>query len=99
MKRLAIPDVVLLQPKRFVDARGYFTVTHNKKELSEFIGRNVEFVQDNESRSIENVLRGLHYQIALPQDKLVRVTSGEIFDVAVDIRVGSPTYGKWVGEV
>lgn len=99
MKRLAIPDVVLLQPKRFVDARGYFTVTHNKKELSEFIGRNVEFVQDNESRSIENVLRGLHYQIASPQDKLVRVTSGEIFDVAVDIRVGSPTYGKWVGEV
>jgi dTDP-4-dehydrorhamnose 3,5-epimerase len=98
-KRLSIPDVVLLQPKRFFDERGYFTVTYNKAELSEIVGRNVEFVQDNESQSIENVLRGLHYQLASAQDKLVRVTSGEIFDVAVDLRIGSQTYGRWVGEI
>jgi len=98
-KKLAIPDVLLLQPKRFEDARGYFTVTYNKDDLSKIVGRSVEFVQDNESQSIENVLRGLHYQIALPQDKLIRVTSGEIFDVAVDLRVGSATYGNWIGEV
>lgn len=98
-KRLSISDVILLQPKRFFDNRGYFTVIHNKGELSELVGRDIEFVQDNESESVENVLRGLHYQLGLAQDKLVRVTSGEIFDVAVDLRIGSETYGRWVGEI
>jgi len=98
-KKLSIPDIMLLQPKRFADDRGYFTVTHNKGELSDIVGRNIEFVQDNESQSVENVLRGLHYQLGLAQDKLIRVTSGEIFDVAVDLRIGSETYGRWVGEI
>jgi dTDP-4-dehydrorhamnose 3,5-epimerase len=98
-RKLSIPDVVLLEPKRYFDDRGYFTVTHNKDELSNIVGRNVEFVQDNESQSIENVLRGLHYQISSAQDKLVRTISGGIFDVAVDLRRGSETFGHWVGEV
>lgn len=98
-KRLSIPDVILLQPKRFLDHRGYFTVTHSKAALSDIVGRSVEFVQDNESHSVENVLRGLHYQLGLAQDKLIRVTAGEIFDVAVDLRLKSETYGQWVGEI
>lgn len=97
-RRLSIPDVIAFEPKRFGDGRGYFMVTYNKEEFCEVVGQDIDFVQDNESRSAENVLRGLHYQIGSPQDKLVRVVEGEIFDVAVDLRVGSSTFGKWAGE-
>lgn len=97
--RLAIPDVVLIEPKVFGDERGFFYESFNQQLFEEAIGRQVHFVQDNHSRSIRNVLRGLHYQIQQPQGKLVRVTQGEVFDVAVDIRKSSKTYGQWVGEV
>lgn len=95
---LAIPDVVLFEPKVFGDDRGFFYESFNHQEFEAAIGRRVNFVQDNHSRSLHNVLRGLHYQVHYPQGKLVRVISGEVFDVAVDIRRSSPTFGKWVGE-
>ncbi len=96
---LALPEVVLLEPKVFGDRRGSFFESYNHAQFEEAIGRQVEFVQDNHSRSARNVLRGLHYQIQHPQGKLVRVVSGEVFDVAVDVRRSSPTFGKWVGEL
>jgi dTDP-4-dehydrorhamnose 3,5-epimerase len=96
---LAIPDVVLIEPRVFGDARGFFFESFNQAQFDAAIGRNVTFVQDNHSRSAKNVLRGLHYQIRQPQGKLVRVVAGEVFDVAVDLRKSSPTFGKWVGEV
>ena len=97
--RLDIPDVVLFEPKVFGDDRGFFFESFNSRIFGQLTGLKREFVQDNHSRSAKNVLRGLHYQIQHPQGKLVRVVSGEVFDVAVDIRKGSPTFGKWVGEI
>ena len=94
-----IPDVLLIEPKVFGDDRGFFFESFNRRAFHEATGINVDFVQDNHSKSARNVLRGLHYQLAQPQGKLVRVTQGEVFDVAVDIRKGSPTYGQWVGEI
>ena len=91
-----ISDVLIVEPKVFADARGFFYESFNKK-LMQAAGITGDFVQDNHSHSIKNVLRGLHYQIKQPQGKLIRVTVGEIFDVAVDIRKRSPTFGKWVG--
>jgi len=92
-----IPDVVVLEPKVFGDERGFFLESYNYKIFAEIgLGRN--FVQDNHSRSARNVLRGLHYQLGQPQGKLVRVVVGAIWDVAVDIRRSSPTFGQWVGE-
>lgn len=96
--RLAIPDVILFEPKVFGDDRGFFFESFNHAQFEEAIGRKVSFAQDNHSKSAKNVLRGLHYQIQQPQGKLVRVVAGEVFDVAVDIRKNSPTFGKWVGE-
>ena len=97
--RLTIPDVVLLEPKLFGDNRGFFFESFHQQRFNEAIGRTLSFVQDNHSKSAKGVLRGLHYQIQHPQGKLVRVVSGAVFDVAVDIRKSSPTFGKWVGEV
>lgn len=94
---LAIPDVLLIEPKIFGDERGFFFESFNQSRFEDAIGRKVQFVQDNHSRSSKNVLRGLHYQIRQPQGKLVRVTQGEVFDVAVDLRKNSPTFGQWVG--
>jgi dTDP-4-dehydrorhamnose 3,5-epimerase len=94
--RTALPGVLLLEPKVFGDARGFFFESYNKRAFEEATGVDVDFVQDNYSRSAKNVLRGLHYQIRQPQGKLVRVLQGEIRDVAVDIRRSSPTFGKWV---
>jgi dTDP-4-dehydrorhamnose 3,5-epimerase len=96
---LAIPDVILLEPKVFGDERGFFFESFNQANFEAAIGRHVTFVQDNHSRSVKNVLRGLHYQIQQPQGKLVRVVQGAVFDVAVDIRKSSPTFGQWVGEI
>jgi len=93
----AIPDVLVIEPKVFGDARGFFYESFNNKAFDEAVGRHVEFVQDNHSRSVKAVLRGLHYQIQQPQGKLVRVVRGAVFDVAVDIRKSSPTFGQWVG--
>ena len=93
----AIPDVLIIEPKVFGDARGFFYESFNGRAFDEAVGRHVEFVQDNHSRSSKGVLRGLHYQIQQPQGKLVRVARGAVFDVAVDIRKSSPTFGKWVG--
>ena len=95
--RLAIPDVVQIEPKVFGDARGFFFESFNQKAFNEATGTNHQFVQDNHSRSAKGVLRGLHYQIQQPQGKLVRVVRGAVFDVAVDIRKSSPTFGRWVG--
>lgn len=95
--RLAIPDVVLIEPKVFGDDRGFFFESFNHHQFETAIGHPVHFVQDNHSRSVKNVLRGLHYQICQPQGKLVRVTYGEVFDVAVDLRQSSKTFGQWVG--
>ena len=95
--RLAIPDVVLFEPKVFGDERGFFFESFNQQLFEAAIGRSVNFVQDNHSRSVKNVLRGLHYQIKQPQGKLVRVVQGEVFDVAVDLRNSSSTFGQWVG--
>lgn len=95
--RLAIPDVVLIEPKVFGDSRGFFFESFNQKAFDEATGTNHQFVQDNHSRSAKGVLRGLHYQIQQPQGKLVRVVRGAVFDVAVDIRKSSPTFGQWVG--
>ena len=94
----AIPDVLIIEPKVFGDQRGFFFESYNRRAF-ESHGIPCEFVQDNHSRSAKNVLRGLHYQIKQPQGKLVRVVAGEVFDVAVDIRRSSPTFGKWVGEI
>lgn len=94
-----IPDVKLFKPKVFGDARGFFLESYNDRIFTELLGKSVRFVQDNHSRSAKNVLRGLHFQKEHPQGKLVRVVSGEVFDVAVDLRKGSPTYKKWVGMV
>lgn len=96
---LAIPDVMVCEPQVFGDDRGFFFESFNHRQFEDAVGKSVQFVQDNHSRSAKNVLRGLHYQIAQPQGKLVRVVQGEVFDVAVDIRKNSPTFGKWVGEV
>ena len=96
---LSIPEVVLFEPTVFGDERGFFFESFNQAKFEAAIGRQVSFVQDNHSRSVKNVLRGLHYQIQQPQGKLVRVVHGEVFDVAVDIRKSSPTFGKWVGAV
>lgn len=93
-----IPDVKLIEPNVFGDERGFFMETWNEKSFVE-AGINETFVQDNHSRSVKNTLRGLHYQIKQPQGKLVRVSRGEVFDVAVDLRKGSPTFGHWVGEI
>lgn len=92
-----IPDVLIIEPQIFGDERGFFMESYNCKTWREKTGIDVEFVQDNHSRSTCGVLRGLHYQILQPQGKLVRVIVGEVFDVAVDIRRSSPTFGKWVG--
>lgn len=94
-----IPDVLLLEPKVFGDARGFFYESFNARVFEEATGVKTGFVQDNHSKSARGVLRGLHYQVENPQGKLVRVVQGEVFDVAVDIRRGSPTFGKWVGEL
>ncbi|CAI1123070.1 dTDP-4-dehydrorhamnose 3,5-epimerase [Serratia entomophila] len=94
-----IDGVKIIQPKVFGDARGFFLETFEKKRYQEMLGIDLEFVQDNHSRSSRGVLRGLHFQQANPQGKLVRVVRGEVFDVAVDIRPGSPTYGAWEGVI
>jgi dTDP-4-dehydrorhamnose 3,5-epimerase len=94
----AIPDVLLIEPKVFGDARGFFFESWNRRALAGLVGRDVDFVQDNHSASARNVLRGLHYQVKQAQGKLVRVIAGEVFDVAVDLRRSSPTFGRWVGE-
>ncbi|MEG2040774.1 MAG: dTDP-4-dehydrorhamnose 3,5-epimerase, partial [Hafnia sp.] len=96
---LAIPDVIVIEPKVFGDDRGFFFESFNHAKFEAAVGRRVNFVQDNHSRSMQGVLRGLHYQIQQPQGKLVRVVAGSVFDVAVDLRRSSPTFGKWVGEV
>lgn len=94
----SIPDVKLIKPKVFGDERGFFMETWNARVFAE-AGIDATFVQDNHSRSVQHTLRGLHYQIQQPQGKLVRVTRGDVFDVAVDLRKSSPTFGLWVGEV
>lgn len=91
-----LPDVLLIEPKVFGDDRGFFFESWNRKTLAA-LGLDIDFVQDNHSRSAHNVLRGLHYQVERPQGKLVRVVVGEVYDVAVDLRRSSPTYGKWAG--
>ena len=93
----AIPDVVLLEPKIFGDERGFFYESWSERTFQQ-LGLPTRFVQDNHSRSLRGVLRGIHYQLHQPQGKLVRVLSGEVFDVAVDLRRSSPTFGQWVGE-
>lgn len=92
----SIPDVLIIEPKVFGDDRGFFFESFNKREFANLVGRDVDFVQDNHSRSARNVLRGLHYQIQHPQGKLVRVISGRVFDVTVDIRRSSPSFGKHI---
>ena len=92
-----IPDVLILEPQVFGDDRGFFFESYNRRAFREATGRNVDFVQDNHSRSARHVLRGMHYQIRQPQGKLVRVTAGEVFDAVVDLRKSSPTFGRWAG--
>lgn len=99
IERLALPEVLLVQPRVFGDDRGFFMETWNQRVFDEAVGTEVAFVQDNHSRSVGTVLRGLHYQLNPPQGKLVRVTAGAIFDVAVDLRRGSQTFGRWVSTV
>ena len=94
-----IPDVLIIEPKVFGDERGFFFESFNKKAFAEATGITAEFVQDNHSKSTQGVLRGLHYQIKQPQGKLVRVVSGEVLDVAVDIRKSSDTFGQWEGVI
>ena len=94
-----IPDLLVIEPAVFGDDRGFFLESYNEKAFHEKTGINCRFVQDNHSRSQQGVLRGLHYQIKQPQGKLVRVTAGEVFDVAVDLRKHSPTFGQWVGQI
>jgi dTDP-4-dehydrorhamnose 3,5-epimerase len=93
----AIPDVLVVEPKVFGDARGFFFESYNERAFAQATGLQANFVQDNHSRSAKGVLRGLHYQIRQPQGKLVRVVRGSVYDVAVDLRRSSPTFGKWVG--
>ena len=93
----ALPEVLIVEPKVFGDARGFFFESFNQRVFQEKTGLDLEFVQDNHSRSSQGVLRGLHYQIQQPQGKLVRVARGSVFDVAVDIRRSSPRFGQWVG--
>ena len=95
----AIPGLLLLEPTIHKDARGFFFESFNQKRFEDATGLNIRFVQDNHSRSVKRVLRGLHYQIRRPQGKLLRVTAGEVFDVAVDLRRSSTTFGKFVGLV
>jgi len=95
--RTAIDDVLILEPRVFGDDRGFFMESFNRRVWQAETGLEVDFVQDNHSRSARGVLRGIHYQIRQPQGKLVRVVAGEVFDVAVDLRRSSPTFGKWVG--
>jgi dTDP-4-dehydrorhamnose 3,5-epimerase len=95
----AIPEVLVIEPQVFGDDRGFFYESYNERAFAKATGIDVRFVQDNHSRSARNVLRGLHYQLRQPQGKLVRVTAGEIYDVAVDIRRGSPSFGKWASVV
>ena len=97
--RCEIPDVLILEPKVFGDDRGFFFESFNERAFAEKTGVSARFVQDNHSRSARNVLRGLHYQIQQPQGKLVRVAVGAVFDVAVDLRKSSPTFGKWAGTI
>ncbi|MBV8270731.1 MAG: dTDP-4-dehydrorhamnose 3,5-epimerase [Cupriavidus sp.] len=94
-----LPEVLILEPQVHADQRGFFYESFNEKDFEAATGLRRSFVQDNHSHSVKNVLRGLHYQVDRPQGKLVRVVSGEVFDVAVDVRAGSPNYGKWVGVV
>ena len=94
----AIPDVLVIEPRIFGDDRGFFYESFNARQFKELTGLEPAFVQDNHSRSAKNVLRGLHYQIRQPQGKLVRVVAGAVFDVAVDLRKNSPTFGRWVGQ-
>ena len=95
-----IPGVLIIEPKVFADERGFFMESFNQQRFNEIVGREVNFVQDNHSRSSKGVLRGLHYQLPpMAQGKLVRVTQGEVFDVAVDMRRSSPTFGKWTGVI
>ncbi|GHA72224.1 hypothetical protein GCM10009007_11480 [Formosimonas limnophila] len=95
-----ISGVLIIEPKVFADERGFFMKSFNQQKSNEIVGREVNFVQDNHSRSSKGVLRGLHYQLLpMAQGKLVRVTQGEVFDVAVDMRRSSPTFGKWTGVV
>jgi len=94
----AIPEVLIIEPAVFGDARGFFFESWNRKAFAKAVGRDVDFVQDNHSASARGVLRGLHYQVKRPQGKLVRAVAGEVFDVAVDLRRSSPTFGRWVGE-
>jgi dTDP-4-dehydrorhamnose 3,5-epimerase len=93
----AIADVLVIEPRVFADERGFFFESYNERAFSQATGITAKFVQDNHSRSVKNTVRGLHYQILQPQGKLVRAVAGEIFDVVVDIRRGSPTFGKWEG--
>jgi dTDP-4-dehydrorhamnose 3,5-epimerase len=95
--RTSIPEVLILEPKVFSDNRGFFMESYNQRAFQEATGSASAFVQDNHSRSAQNVLRGLHYQIQQPQGKLIRVIAGEVFDVAVDIRKTSATFGQWIG--
>ena len=97
--RTEIPEVLVLEPKVYADERGFFLESYNRREFARDTGLDVEFVQDNQSMSSRNVLRGLHYQVRQPQGKLVMAVAGEIFDVAVDLRRGSPTFGKWVSAI
>jgi dTDP-4-dehydrorhamnose 3,5-epimerase len=95
----SLPEVLILEPKVFGDSRGFFFESFNARDFAQCTGLDVQFVQDNHSKSAKGVLRGLHYQIEHAQGKLVRVTQGEVFDVAVDLRRSSPTFGKWEGVV
>ena len=98
--RSSIPDVLLIEPQVFNDDRGFFFESFNQEKFEEAIGRKINFVQDNHSKSTKGVLRGLHYQIPpRAQGKIIRVTQGEVFDVVVDLRKSSPTFGKWAGEI
>ncbi|MFK0331747.1 dTDP-4-dehydrorhamnose 3,5-epimerase [Rhizobium sp. NPDC090275] len=96
---LAIPEVLLIEPTVYGDERGFFFESFNQARFNEAAGAEVSFVQDNHSKSAKGVLRGLHYQISQAQGKLVRVVEGEVFDVSVDLRRSSPTFGQWVGEI
>jgi dTDP-4-dehydrorhamnose 3,5-epimerase len=97
VKTTSIPGVLIIEPEIFGDDRGFFFESFNERRFAELTGVTARFVQDNHSRSVRNVLRGLHYQIRQPQGKLVRVAAGEVFDVAVDVRKSSPDFGRWVG--
>ena len=97
---LSIPDVLLIEPQVFGDDRGFFFESFNQNKFEEVMGKKINFVQDNHSKSVKGVLRGLHYQLKpKAQGKIVRVIQGEVFDVAVDLRQSSSTFGKWIGEI